>query len=125
MSAHTNFDQTYLPQIKQHARDRWHERTPVDRSIEEAWFIAIPVEAPEADYDHARLYKPTNILLIVRDEWLRTVLNNDGRIQAPRCDNCDELVESVTSSRCSSCGEPQSLVQTPGRPTITRDGENR
>jgi len=28
MSVQPNLDQTYLPLIKQHARDRWHERTP-------------------------------------------------------------------------------------------------
>jgi len=47
MSVHTNLDQTYLPLIKQHARDRWHERTPADQPLASAWFSATPVDAPQ------------------------------------------------------------------------------
>jgi len=91
MSEHTNLDQTYLPLIKQHARDRWHERTPQTgrskkrgASTIEAWRIATPVDAPAAECSHARLYEPTDALMLVREGWLRTVLNNDGRLQKTR-----------------------------------------
>ncbi|WP_152422408.1 hypothetical protein [Halorubrum californiense] len=128
MSVHTNLDQTYLPLIKQHARDRWHERTPADRSIEEAWRVATPVDAPAAECSHARLHEPTDALLLVRDGWLRTVLNNDGRLQKAgfvMCDSCDDLVDPITDTCCPSCGDPQPTVQTSGQITIIHGGENR
>ena len=128
MSEHTNLDQTYLPLIKQHARDRWHERTPADRPIEEAWRIATPVDAPAAECSHARLYEPTYALMLVREGWLRTVLNNDGRLQKTglvMCDNCDDLVDPIIDTRCPSCGNPQPAVQTCGQVTVIHGGENR
>jgi len=60
MSVQPNLDQTYLPLIKQHARDRWHERTPAHQPLASAWFSATPVDAPAARCSHARLYEPTD-----------------------------------------------------------------
>jgi RNA polymerase subunit RPABC4/transcription elongation factor Spt4 len=128
MSAHTTLDQTYLPLIKQHARDRWHERTPGNQPLASAWFSATPVDAPAAKCSHARLYEPTDALMLVRDGWLRTVLINDGRLQHSglvMCDNCDDLVDPITHTRCPTCGSPQPAVQTCGQVTVVHGGENR
>ncbi|WP_254821947.1 hypothetical protein [Haloglomus halophilum] len=128
MSVQHNLDQTYLPLIKQHARDRWHERTPAERPLEEAWRVAKPVDAPAARCSHARLYEHTDALLLVRDGWLRTVLINDGRLNTPglvMCRSCDDLVDPITETRCPGCGEAQPSTQTCGQITIVRGGGNR
>lgn len=128
MSIHSNLDQTYLPPIKQHARDRWHERTPADRRLEDAWRVAKPVDAPAARCSHARLYEPTDALMLVRDGWLRTVLINDGRLQTNglvMCESCDDLVDPITDTHCPSCGDQQPAVQTCGQVTVIRGSENK
>ena len=128
MSVHTNLDQTYLPLIKQHARDRWHERTPADQPLASAWFSATPVTAPAARCSHARLYEPTDALMLVRDGWLRTVLINDGRLQKDglaMCEACDDLVDPITDTQCPSCGHSLPDIQTCGQVTVVRGGENR
>ncbi|WP_418284836.1 hypothetical protein [Halorubrum sp. DTA46] len=128
MSSYTNLDQTYLPPIKQHARDRWHERFPTDRPLEAAWRTAKPVDAPAARCSHARLYEPVDALMLVRDGWLRTVLINDGRLATTglvMCEACDDLVDPITDTRCPTCGEPQPAVQTCGQVTVIRGGGHR
>jgi len=128
MSTTDNLDQTYLPPIKQHARERWHERFCTDEPLDAAWFTATPVDAPAARCSHARLHQPTDALMLVRDGWLRTVLVNDGRIQQNglvMCDACDDLVDPITHEECPSCGASQPAVQTYGRATLIRGGENR
>lgn len=127
MSAHSNHHQTHLPPIKQHARDRWHERTPADQPLSSAWFSATPVDAPAAECSHARLYHPTDALMLVRDGWLRTVLINDGRLQYSglvMCDACDDLIDPITHTDCPTCGYSQSTVQTCGQITVIYRGDN-
>ena len=128
MSARNHYDQTYVPPIKQHARDRWQERTPADRPLVVAWRAAKPVEAPAARCSAARLYEPFDALMLVRDGWLRTVLVNDGRLQTDglvMCDRCDDLIDPITDTECPWCGEPQPRSQTCGAITVVRGGEQR
>jgi hypothetical protein len=127
MSNHNNLDQMYLPPIKQHARNRWHERFPIDRPIEAAWRAGKPVDAPAARCEHARLYEPVDALMLVRDGWLRTVLVNDGRLSTTglvMCEACDDLIDPITDTRCPTCGELQPAVQTCGQVTVVHGGEN-
>lgn len=128
MSVSNNLDQTHLPPIKPHARDRWNERTPADRPLEVAWRHAKPVEAPAARCSYARLYERYDALMLVRDGWLRTVLNNDGRLEMDglvMCEACDDLVDPITETECPGCGEPQPAVQTCGQITVKRGGDRR
>ena len=128
MSVHPNLDQTHLPLIKQHARDRWNERTPADQPLASAWFSATPVTAPAARCSHARLYEPTDALILVRDGWLRTVLINDGRLQESglvMCCSCDDLIDPITDEHCPTCGESQPAKQTSGQITVVHGGGNR
>lgn len=128
MSAVHNLDQMYLPKINDHARERWHQRTPADRPLENAWYAAKHVEAPAANCDHARLYEPDDALLIVRAGCLRTVLINDGRLQRDglvMCEVCDDLVDPITDAECPWCGERQPAEQTCGRITVVRGGDRR
>lgn len=128
MNQYATHEQTHLPTITPHARERWHERTPADRPLEVAWNQAEAVDAPAARCSDVRLYQPYNALLIVRDGRLRTVLINDGRLaDAPfvLCDTCDDLVDPVSDDRCPSCGEPHPAVMEVGQITIVRGGERR
>jgi rubrerythrin len=128
MSTHSNLDQTYLPPIKDHARKRWHDRFNTDRPLEAAWRTAKPVEAPAARCSHARLFEQQDALMLVRDGWLRTVLINDGRLSAPglvMCEECDDLVDPISDKQCPSCGVDQPAVQSRGRITVVRRGDDR
>lgn len=126
MSIHNNFDQTYCPPIKPHARERWQERTSADRPLEAAWRAAKPVEAPAARCAYARLYEPSDVLMLVRAGWLRTVLINDGRLERKglvMCEGCDDLVDPISDEECPWCGNPQPAVQKCGRITVVRGDE--
>ena len=128
MSARNNLEQTYVPPIKEHARARWHERTPADRPLEAAWRAGKPVSAPAARCSDARLYEPYNALMVVRNGWLRTVLVNDGRLDKDglvMCKACDDLVDPISDSECPWCGEPQPRTRTCGAITVVRGGETR
>lgn len=128
MPVRNNLDQTFVPPIKPHAHDRWHQRTPADRPLEVAWRAAKPVDAPAAECSAARLYEPYDALMLIRDGWLRTVLINDGRLNNAglvMCSACDDLVDPVTDTECPWCGEAQPRTQTCGAITIVHGGESR
>lgn len=128
MSVRSNLDQTHLPTIKPHARDRWQERTPADRPLENAWCKAKPVEAPAAWCTYARLYEPYDALMLVRDGYLRTVLRNDGRLEKDglvMCEACDDLVDPISDDECPWCGTVQPTVRKCGAITVVRGGEQR
>jgi len=128
MSVQANLDQTHLPPIEQHARDRWHQRTPANRPLKDAWLAATPVEAPAADCEYARLYGPYNALMPVKNGWLQTVLINDGRLEKDGlvlCESCADPVDPISNRECPSCGDPQPSVQTCGQITVIRGGEAR
>lgn len=128
MSVGNTLDQTNVPPIKQHARERWHQRTPADRPLAIAWQQAKTVEAPAAQCSDARLYEPYDALLLVRDGWLRTVLINDGRLRNPglvMCEACDDLVDPISDTECPWCGEPQPAEQVCGQITVVHGGTQR
>lgn len=128
MSVHNNLDQMYLPPIKQHARDRWRDRTSADRPLEAAWRAAKPVEAPAARCAYARLYERSDALMLVRNGWLRTVLINDGRLEKDgllMCEACDDLIDPISDDECPWCGKSQPAVQECGQITVVHGGERR
>lgn len=107
MAVHYTHRQSYVPPINRpHAVDRWHERTPAEISITDAWKTAVPVRAPETDADDVRLYAPYDILLIVRAGLLRTELHSDHRTDLSGllpCTACGDPVDPVLTERCPWC----------------------
>lgn len=116
--------QTQLPvEISSHAQKQWAKRTPADISLKTAWEQSVPVEAPEADSTAARLYPPSDALMLVQHTTVTTVLNNDGRLNTPGldvCAGCDGLLDPVEADTCPWCGEAQAETARPGRVTITQ-----
>lgn len=110
MSAHYTHQRSYVPPINHpHAPEQWRKRTPADISIEEAWKVAIPVNAPECDAQDVRLYAPYNALLLVRGGLLRTALVSDYRTDLSGlgpCPECDDLVDPLRSDTCPWCNSP-------------------
>lgn len=124
MSVHYTRRQSYVPPINRpHAVDRWHERTPAEISIEEAWKAAFPVDAPQCNAEAVRLYAPYDMLLIVRAGVLRTELYSDHRTDVTGlfpCSECDDLVDPSRSTTCPWCGATLDEL-TAGRISITRE----
>jgi len=129
MFAHYTHDQSYVPPINRpHAPDMWQDRTPAEVSLEAAWRVAIPVHAPECNASHTRLYAPYDALFVVRGGVLRTVLNNDGRIDTEglaTCAGCDELVDPLRDDECPWCDSPLPAQQVTGGVTLVKGGDDR
>jgi hypothetical protein len=124
---HYTHDQSYVPPINRpHAIDRWHERTPADVTLIEAWKEATPVHAPECEADSTRLYAPYNVLLVERAGVLRTVLHNDGQIDhsgLSECPHCDCVYDPLRSGdTCQWCDGPLPARRTTGGATLVLGG---
>lgn len=129
MFAHYTHDQSYVPPIKRpHAPTQWQKRTPAEISLEAAWRAAIPVRAPKCNASFTRLYAPYDVLLVVRDGWLRTALPNDGRINTEglaTCASCEELVDPLRDDECPWCDTPLPARQATGGVTLVKGGDDR
>jgi hypothetical protein len=113
-------------QIHPHADRRWAERTPAEPALSAAWDASVRVRAPAADADEVRLYAPYDALLVYRAGVLRTVLNNDGRLECPglgACTACGNVVDPVSGESCRWCGA-ETQTEGHGRVAITR-GESQ
>jgi len=130
MFAHYTHDESYVPPINRpHAPDMWEERTPAEISLVEGWKEAIPVHAPECNASYTRLYAPYDILFVVRDGFLRTELNNDGRIDLEglsACPSCEDLIDPLRAEgTCPWCDTPLPNTQQTGGVTLVSGGEQR
>jgi len=125
MSVHYTHRQSYVPPINRpHAVDRWHERTPAEVSLTEAWKAAVPVGAPETTADDVRLYAPYEMLLIVRAGLLRTELHRDHRTDLSGllpCPECGDIVDPVLDEQCPWCDATLDRL-CDGRVRISREG---
>lgn len=112
----SDHDQT-VPPVTAHARKRWSERaTGADIDVETAWTQSIPVAAPARNCDNARLYAPSDVLLVRRGGVITTVCpaNYDSLVtiqlgQCPACGNLD--VYSGGGEGCRWCGQEATTVQ--------------
>jgi hypothetical protein len=112
--------------IHPHARTRWRERTRAGVSLRRAWQQAWTVSAPAADADFTRLFPPYDLLLIYRGGMLRTVMHNDGRIDAPRlveCPACDTVNDPFETRTCRWCTCNADLETTCGAFDIKQEGD--
>jgi hypothetical protein len=125
---HYTHDQSYVPQINRpHAPEQWRTRTPAGLTLVEAWKQAVPIRAPDCDADSTRLYAPYDALLVERSGVLRTVLNNDGRVETDglsTCPSCNGLYDPLrTEGSCRWCGAPLPSQRTTASVTLVRGGE--
>lgn len=130
MFEHYAHNQSYVPPINYpHAPERWEERTPAEISLEEAWKEAVPVHAPECDATSTRLYVPYDVLLVERAGMLRTVLNNDGRINLEglsACPSCEGLYDPLhADGTCGWCDALLPTRRTTGGVTLVSGGDQR
>jgi len=108
--------------ISTHAQERWTERTSAQESLRAAWERSIRVRAPSASATEVRLYAPCEALLIYRQGALRTVLNNDGRIDCTAlgaCTACENLIDPVQDATCRWCGA-ETETHGRGRASVVR-----
>lgn len=128
MTIHNTQRQSYVPPINRpHAPDQWRTRTPAEISIEEAWKVAIPVNAPECNAQDVRLYAPYDALLLVRGGLLRTVLVSDHRTDLSGllpCPECDDLVDPLQADTCPWCDSQMEQLKC-GNISLTIEGEFR
>lgn len=125
MIRHTESIDSHCPPIIPHAEERWQKRTPVNEPVDIgiAWKKTIIVGAPEIDCDIARLYQPYDLLIVVREGVIKTVLYADHhRLETEGfiyCVHCDCLIDPCKIDRtCTQCDEPITGSRTGGGMTI-------
>ena len=78
---HQTANPPWYPRVTAHVCTRWDERTDVAASVCEAWHRGIDLTDRLDSYDDGRgdlvrirYYEPADVLLVVRDTVLKTVL---------------------------------------------------
>ncbi len=90
-----------------HAEKRWAERTTTTIAIEVAWERGVEVSHAH-DCEVARLYPPEDVVFLVRDGVIVTVVpaNYDtlGTDDLIACDGCGSLIEwTLDTTNCPWC----------------------
>jgi len=109
----------HAPKATRHAKLAWWKRN-ADRNvdIQTAWREGVPIEAPNYNYDDARLHEPSGIVLLARDDSLTTVLYADGieleddhLIECPCCEQRYEPTANMNEAGCPWCEGPSPEIQ--------------
>lgn len=112
-----------------HAQERWAERASgVHIQLGKAWHEAIEIESSELDYEQARLYSPADVVLIMKEQVIVTVVpaNYDTLDTAALCycPHCENLYRLTHDGTCHWCGRRRENVRTAGNINISYQSDN-
>lgn len=128
MSTTLSNDTYRHPPITIHADERSDERfSELDLNLALVWERGVAVELPDKDYDAARYYPPSDLVLLLRGGVVTTALYaSESRVNAPglvQCDSCNEPHDPVTiEETCPWCEATIDGGWSSGPITLRREG---
>jgi len=111
-----------------HAEERYKQRFDSgDLPLVTAWERGVRVEAPDKEYQEARLHPPSDLLMTTKGGVITTVLfASRERVKAPgkiRCQGCGHPHEPLkTNETCPWCGSTAEVGRSTGQITLIRNG---
>lgn len=114
-----SLSQQDAPRVTHHFDLRWVSRTKdfdID-SLLSAWEESEPVDVKDRSYTEARLNETHDVILIVQNDAITTVLHADSEefepvYQKRRCQHCGYTARVPPTAACDWCGSSEQWMVT-------------